>query len=196
MNENIQNSNNKEQNGISSQKQDINIETNLSSNQENNENDAQILEKIKQFFWGPYIDENNTIHDISYTTWVEKDINIKKLCTPFEVVLPTDNNIENQNNDPFGILTRHDYGCELKLIKWITEDETHKNNFIKVGNKGTKINRHLVQLKKTLCIIITIVKCYPTIYIIIWTILKWMENIVRIIMFIITNLAKVKNINL
>ena len=142
MNENIQNSNNKELNGNSSQKQDINIETNLSSNQENNENDAQILEKIKQFFGGPYIDENNTMHDISYTTWVEKDINIKKLCTPFEVVLPTDNNIENQNNDPFGILTRHDYGCELKLIKWITEDETHKNNFIKVGNKGTKINRH------------------------------------------------------
>ena len=122
---------------------------NMSPTQENNnnlnsdQNNEQLYESIKKFFGGPYIDENNIIHDISYTTWVEQDTNIKKLCTPFEVVLPNENqDISDQNNNPFGVLTRHDYGCELKLIKWITEDETHKNNFIKIGNKGAKINRH------------------------------------------------------
>ena len=122
---------------------------NMSPTQENNnnlnsdQNNEQLYESIKNFFGGPYIDENNIIHDISYTTWVEQDTNIKKLCTPFEVVLPNENqDISDQNNNPFGVLTRHDYGCELKLIKWITEDETHKNNFIKIGNKGAKINRH------------------------------------------------------
>ncbi len=139
MNENIQTKKNQEQDGNNSQSQDNN---NSNSNQEKNEDDNHLLETIKQFLGGPYIDETNTMHDISYTTWVEKDINIKKLCTPFEVVLQNENNIENNNNNPFGVLTRHDYGCELKLIKWITEDETHKKNYIKVGNKGTKINRH------------------------------------------------------
>ena len=122
---------------------------NMSPTQENNnnlnsdQNNEQLYESIKKFFGGPYIDENNIIHDISFTTWVEQDTNIKKLCTPFEVVLPNENqDISDQNNNPFGVLTRHDYGCELKLIKWITEDETHKNNFIKIGNKGAKINRH------------------------------------------------------
>ena len=138
MNENIQNKNNKEQNENASQPQDTNIDPNLNSKQENNENETQLLETIKQFFGGPFKDESNTMHDISYTTWVEKEINIKKLCTPFEVVLPTA--VENENNNPFGVLTRHDYGYELKLIKWITEDEMY--NFIKVGNKGIKINRY------------------------------------------------------
>ena len=113
--------------------------------EENNEiNEKNILESIKKFFGGPYIDYNDIMHDISYTTWVEKDENIQKLCTPFEVILPSENVSyqDNNNNNPFGVLTRHDYGCELKLIKWITEDETHKNNFIKIGNKGAKINRH------------------------------------------------------
>jgi len=103
---------------------------------DNGENE---LESINQFFGGPYIDENNIMHDLSYTTWVEKDTNIKKLCTPFEVVLSSE---DNSNQNPFGDLTRHDYSCELKLIKWITDDEAHKKNFIKVGNKGAKINRH------------------------------------------------------
>ena len=117
---------------------------NSSQNKDKNENDSQLFETIKNFFGGPYIDSNNIMHDISYTTWVETDENIQKLCTPFEVVLPTENSKENKdnNNNAFGVLTRHDYGCELKLIKWITEDETHKNNFIKIGNKGAKINRH------------------------------------------------------
>mgnify|MGYP002626245928 CR=1 FL=1 len=124
-------------------KENNNNNNNNSNFEENNENDSQIYESIKQFFGGPYHDENDIMHDISYTTWVDQDENIKKLCTPFEVVLPNENeNISDQNNNPFGVLTKHDYGCELKLIKWITDDETHKNNFVKIGNKGAKINRH------------------------------------------------------
>ena len=47
--------------------------------------------------------------------------------------------IEKDNNtSPFGVLTRHDFGCELKLIKWITDDETHKQNFKKLGIKVQK----------------------------------------------------------
>ena len=125
---------------------DINKNENKNLNLEENSeiNEKNILESIKKFFGGPYIDDNDIMHDISYTTWVEKDENIQKLCTPFEVILPSENVSyqDNNNNNPFGVLTRHDYGCELKLIKWITEDETHKNNFIKIGNKGAKINRH------------------------------------------------------
>ena len=109
-------------------------------NTSNNKNeDLEDLSSMEKFFGGPYMDENNIMHDISYTTWVEQDENIKKLCTPFEVVLPNNNS---NNINPFGVLTKHDYGCELKLIKWITEDEAHKNNFIKIGNNGAKINRH------------------------------------------------------
>jgi len=116
-----------------------NNKNNLNETQENNE---KLFESIKNFFGGPYTDENDVMHDISYTKWVEEDVNIKKLCTPFEVVLPNDTDNASDHTNSFGVLTRHDYGCELKLIKWITEDECHKNNFIKIGNKGTKINRH------------------------------------------------------
>ena len=143
MNDNGHNSNLEKSNEVPSPTEENN--SNLKSEQKNedNENDVHLLESIKQFFGGPYIDENDVMHDISYTTWVVQDTNIKKLCTPFEVVIPKDNISDQNNNDnPFGVLTRHDYGCELKLIKWITEDETHKSNFIKVGNKGAKINRH------------------------------------------------------
>ena len=115
----------------------------ISPSEENNNHDNEdddIVQQIKKFFGGPYISQNGIIHDISYYKWVENDDNIKKLCDPFEVVLPIENNNENKN--PYGDLKKHDYQCELKLIKWITEDEEHKNNFIKIGNKGAKINRH------------------------------------------------------
>ena len=116
---------------------DLNVEN------KNNLGEDDIFKEIKTFFGGPYIDQKGIMRDISYTKWVENDENIKKLCDPFEVVIPSghDNNTE-KNSNPFGELTKHDYHCELKLIKWITEDEEHKENFIKVGNKGTKINRH------------------------------------------------------
>ena len=120
-----------------------NISLDLNVVNKNNTEEDNIYEEIKSFFGGPYIDQNGIMHDISYINWVEKDENIKKLCTPFEVVLPSENShLEKNNNNPFGELTKHDYHCELKLIKWITEDDEHKENFIKIGNKGTKINRH------------------------------------------------------
>ena len=143
MNDNGHNNNLEKFNEVPSPTQENNNNLKSEQTNEDNENDLHLLESIKQFFGGPYIDENDIMHDISYTTWVVKDMNIKKLCTPFEVVIPKENISDQNNNDnPFGVLTRHDYGCELKLIKWITEDETHKSNFIKVGNKGAKINRH------------------------------------------------------
>ena len=120
-----------------------NISLDLNVVNKNNTEEDNIYEEIKSFFGGPYIDQNGIMHDISYINWVEKDENIKKLCTPFEVELPYDNNNNlEKNNNPFGELLKHDYHCELKLIKWITEDDEHKENFIKIGNKGTKINRH------------------------------------------------------
>ena len=121
----------------------INIDLNVVNKNNIEEEEDNIFEEIKSFFGGPYTDQNGIMHDISYINWVEKDENIKKLCTPFEVVLPSENShLEKNNNNPFGELTKHDYHCELKLIKWITEDDEHKENFIKIGNKGTKINRH------------------------------------------------------
>ena len=114
-------------------------------NKNNNTEEEDLFDEIKKFFGGPYLDQNGTMHDISYTKWVENEENIKKLCTPFEVVLPPEYNNQTEkkgNNNPFGVLTKHDYQCELKLIKWITDDDDHKDNFMKVGNKGTKINRH------------------------------------------------------
>ena len=133
---------NDDKNNDNKDKKKENINLDSSQNKEKDD-DNKLLEIIKNFFGGPYTDSNNIIHDISYTTWVETDINIKKLCNPYEVVIPKEDTTDkNKDNNPFGVLTRHDYGCELKLIKWITEDETHKKNFIKIGNKGAKINRH------------------------------------------------------
>ena len=115
MSENIQNENNIEPAQNSTKFQENTKDNNLNSNQKKENTDSQLIESIKQFFGGPCVDENNVMHDISYTTWVEKDVNIKKLCTPYEVVIPSENK-ENQNN-PFGDLTRHDYRCELKFNK-------------------------------------------------------------------------------
>ena len=129
MNDNGHNNNLEKFNDVPSPTQENNNNLKSEQTNEDNENDLHLLESIKQFFGGPYIDENDIMHDISYTTWVVKDMNIKKLCTPFEVVIPKENISDQNNNDnPFGVLTRHDYGCELKLIKWITEDENHKSN--------------------------------------------------------------------
>ena len=122
----------------------FNLAKELCSNSPNKtDTNEEIFEEIKNFFGGAYTEHNGLVQDISYPKWVETDENIKKLCEPFEVVIPSENNETlEQNKNPYGELTKHDYHCELKLIKWITEDDEHKNNFIKVGNKGTKINRH------------------------------------------------------
>ena len=120
-----------------------------------NEEDSNLLEMINNYFSGPNKDENNQIQDISYTEWVEKNINIKRLCEAYEIEYSNDQNKINTNQsnntlsdnnykskNPFGTIENHDFACELKLLKWITEDEKHKNKFIKIDSKEKKLNRH------------------------------------------------------
>ena len=52
--------------------------------------------------------------------------------------IPIPNNEEEINK----IIKRRDYPCELKLLKWITEDIEHKQNFTKITNSKIKLNRH------------------------------------------------------
>lgn len=114
-----------------------------------NEKNIQLLESIKSFFNGPNKDENGKIEDISYELWVEKNPNIKKLCESYEVEYKEEQNLKdansikknNKSKNPFGIIENHDFGCELKLLKWITEDENHKKKFIKFENIN-KLNRY------------------------------------------------------
>ena len=117
-----------------------------------NEEESKLLyEKIISYMGGPNISEKEEIQDISYSNWVEKNEAIKHLCEPYEVIYSTEdkdineinniilnnykNNKENKGlRNPFGIIENHDFACELKLLKWITEDEKHKNNFISMNN--------------------------------------------------------------
>ena len=139
-----------------------NIETkkeNEDKKEDNNklsEEELKLFEKIKYYFNGPNKDENEKNQDISYEIWVEKNQNIKKLCELYEVEYNNDKNQEKENpnnniilpknnykpKNIFGVLENHDFSCELKLLKWITEDENHKSKFIKIENKEKKLNRH------------------------------------------------------
>ena len=116
------------------------------------ESENELYEKIKSYLGGPNLDEKGEINDISYINWAEKNEGIKHLCAPYEVIYSNDdkdinsinniilNNYKNnkEKNDslrnPFGILENHDFTCELKLLKWITEDEAHKNAFVESNN--------------------------------------------------------------
>ena len=125
------------------------------------EKQNELYEKIKFYFGGPNIAENGEIKDLSYSEWVEKNEAIKHLCEPYEVIYSTDgknkdelnniilNNYKNNKDaknlrNPFGIFDNHDFACELKLLKWITEDEKHKNNFVSFENskKEIKLNQY------------------------------------------------------
>ena len=140
------------ENEINEEKKEEIKENKLNSNLEEN----KVLELINNYFNGPNKDENNNIQDISYTEWVEKNTNIKKLCESYEVEYSNEENTINTNTDNniilpkkthkpknlFGVIENRDFACELKLLKWITEDEKHKNKFIKIDNKGQNLNRH------------------------------------------------------
>ena len=125
------------------------------------EKQNELYEKIKSYFGGPNIAENGEIKDLSYSEWVEKNEAIKHLCEPYEVIYSTDdknkdelnniilNNYKNNKDvknlrNPFGIFDNHDFACELKLLKWITEDEKHRNNFVSFENskKEIKLNQY------------------------------------------------------
>ena len=122
------------------------------------EQQNELYEKIKTYFGGPNIDENGEIKDISYD-WVTKNEAIKHLCEPYEVIYNSnDKNINTINNillnnyknnkdvtslrNPFGIIENHDFTCELKLLKWITEEEKieEKNEEIKEKEKKEEKN--------------------------------------------------------
>ena len=132
------------------------VEEKKEDKKELSEKEIILLEKIKNYFSGPNKDEDDNIQDISYENWVEKNQNIKKLCEIYEVEYSDDKNKANNNSNnniilpkksykpknKFGVLENHDFACELKLLKWITEDENHKNKFIKIENKDKKLNRH------------------------------------------------------
>ena len=119
------------------------------------EEEIKLFDKIKDYFSGPNKDEKNEIQDLSYSTWVEKNQNIKKLCEPYEVDYlsgknSSDPNQTNSNVFPikktsknlYGVFENHDFSCELKLLKWITEDENHKNKFIKIDTEQKNLNCH------------------------------------------------------
>jgi len=116
---------------------EIDVEESENENEEinnNNNNNNNNIEEIKNFYNGSFKNSLNEEHDISYNKWVTKDKNLKFLCSDF----PIPNNEEEINK----IIKRRDYPCELKLLKWITEDIEHKQNFTKISNSKTKLNRH------------------------------------------------------
>ena len=122
------NNNNKNNNNINN---DNNINNNNINNNNNNNN---TYEEIKNFYNGPFKNSLNEEYDISYNKWITQDKNLKFLCSDFPI--PNNEEIIKQ------IIKRRDYPCELKLLKWITEDNEHKQNFTKISNSKTKLNRH------------------------------------------------------
>ena len=98
------------------------------------ENDIDIYNRIINFYNGSYINNKKEDYDISYNKWVKNDNNIKILCSHINIP----NNEEGINK----IIQRRDYPCELKLIKWITEDLEHKKYLIKIPNSQKKLNKY------------------------------------------------------
>lgn len=92
-----------------------------------------IIDAVTQYFSSELIIPNENNVDISYSKWISKDDNLKKLCKPIKI-----KNIDEELNT---IIARHDHDCELKLIKWITEDKEHKDKFVKIPKSKVKINR-------------------------------------------------------
>jgi len=124
---------------------------------EETEENKLLYEKILSYIGGPNISDKGEIQDISYSNWVEKNEAIKHLCAPYEVIYSAENkdinsiilnNYKNNKDNnslknPFGIIENHDLACELKLLKWITEDEKHKNNFASINtNTDIKLNTY------------------------------------------------------
>ena len=99
-----------------------------------NEEENDFYEEIINFFNNPFKNYLNEDHDISYNKWINKDNNLQFLCSYFK--------IPKSEEEIKKIIKRRDYSCELKLLKWITEDIEHKQIFIKISNTKTKLNRH------------------------------------------------------
>ena len=99
-----------------------------------NEEENDFYEEIINFFNNPFKNYLNEEHDISYNKWINKDNNLQFLCSYFK--------IPKSEEEIKKIIKRRDYSCELKLLKWITEDIEHKQICIKISNTKTKLNRH------------------------------------------------------
>ena len=113
------------------------INKDINNNNKNNNiniNNDLYIKDIKNYFSSPFtsnIDNKDFSQDTSYNIWVSQDINLQKLCSIYEL-------------NPLilkDIINKHDYNCELKLIKWITEGEEHKKKFFKISN-SSNLNRH------------------------------------------------------
>lgn len=94
------------------------------------------ISEEENYFNGELTDKDHKIKDISYSNWVESDDNIKKLCTAFNVTPSSSYDVYSK------ILKQHDHSCELKLLKWITEDDEHKEKFVKISKSSNKLNRY------------------------------------------------------
>ena len=92
-----------------------------------------ILKKIEEYFSGEMKIEGQENVDISYKNWINEDDNLKKLCKIIK--------LKNPQSEANMIIKNHDHDCELKLLKWITEDQSHKDKFVKLPKTQIKLNR-------------------------------------------------------
>lgn len=96
----------------------------------NNDHQNEIVNKeIMSYFE----DEMTSSKDISYHQWIIKDDNLKYLCRAFSL----------ENNDSKEkTANHHDYNCEFKLLKWITEGKDRKVAFPRIHQQKDKLDRH------------------------------------------------------
>lgn len=90
-------------------------------------------EEIIKWLTGEYKGKYKESNDISYEMWVSIDNNVRTLCKEFEIS-------KNKANDE--ILDIHDYCCELRLLKCITEDQAHKDKLYPLTEKYAHLNNN------------------------------------------------------
>ena len=86
-----------------------------------------IISQANYFYTSP-----NFYLDYSYH-WLDKVSNIKRISEPMIFKL----NFSNGFKEPI-----RDLLCEYELLKLITEDEHHKNNFIEIPKSMKRLNRY------------------------------------------------------
>lgn len=89
-------------------------------------------EQIIEYLTGEYKQYNENI-DISYNTWVLKEESIQILCKEIE--------IPNNKEKAYEKIRLHDFDCELRLLKWITEDKAHRDKLTSMPNNSEQYNR-------------------------------------------------------
>lgn len=112
--------------------------------------DNKLQDEVMNYLNGKLSIKDTSFSDLSYENWVSKDSNLQKLCTAFEVskkeaYLTEEENKNNKESFYQKIMNLHDHTCELQLIKWITDDEDHRNRLYKFPNT-VKIKHHSDEL--------------------------------------------------